>query len=73
MSKQTLTDTQHTSCGAFGDGNATRATEGEWVFVFGGLPKTEWHPNGYNSILARDAVTDELIAAMWKVGRSPYK
>jgi hypothetical protein len=68
---RTLTDTSLTSCGPKGDGGATYARLGDWVFVFEGLPRSDWRPRGYDSILARDAVTDELIAALWKVGADP--
>ncbi len=70
-SPQTLTDTAETSCGPKGDGNGTSGREGEWVFVFGGLPKSEWRPHGIDSILAEDALAGDLFGALHEVGSNP--
>lgn len=66
-----LTVAQITSCGPTGDGDATMAPLQEWAFVFEGLPRSPSRPNGRDSILARDALTRELISAMWQVGKDP--
>jgi hypothetical protein len=63
---RTLTQTEWTSCGNHGDGDAPWATVGEIVFVFEGLPATQDRPHGIDSIRAVDARTTELLDPLYR-------
>jgi len=58
-----------TSCGDRGDGEATTADIGTIVIVFEGLPKSEWLPNGIDSIRATNARTFELLDPLYPHGK----
>ena len=64
-----LAMTGQTSCGNRGDGDAAAASIGTLVVVFEGLPKSEWRPNGMDSIRATDARTFELLDPLYAYGK----
>ena len=64
-----LVITALTSCGLRGDGDAANAALGTIVVVFEGLPKSEWRPNGLDSIRATDARTFELLDPIYPFGK----
>ena len=65
---KTLVQTNLSSCGAYGDGDAASAPVGEIVFVFEGLTKLAQRPNGIDSIRAADARTFELLDPLYQFG-----
>lgn len=64
-----LSVSSQTSCGDRGDGEATLASVGTLVVVFEGLPKSDWHPNGINSLIATSARTFELLDPLLEFGK----
>ena len=69
-----LVETQEQGCSnwgdGYGDGEGTGATVGTLVVVFEGLPKSEWRPNGMDSLQATSIRHSELLDRVSKYGKA---
>jgi hypothetical protein len=73
IGQRTLAEISNESCSdwgdGYGDGQGSAAKVGTLVIVFEGLPKSEYRPNGIDSLMAESVRTFELLEPLYKHGK----